>query len=347
MKKIFVLGVILGFAVSVPGAPRFTLNVADKDSLATAGDFVHTEITPAGQKIATKFYALLNDVDLKKKSKELKNIARECSAFDSSQIANRESIAMGYLAEQLSVPEKQRKFAHPLEKAYFEFFTENNCSRLKTYLIAQYKLSGYESMDPEQLMNSLNLYQNALIYNSPYRTRWEPVAQILKLCALKKGEAVIDYGCRQGYYSQLFRNAVGDSGMVYSLDNDRGHIDFLQKFIVQNDIPNMLATKSTDASMGLVSNKADVIFINQMYHFIYIYAPRVQQRQLLLSMRKTLRKGGRLIIIDNNPVKGISGYSLHPDLIIGQLKYYDFELKKKQQLTSSVYFLEFVNNKEK
>ena len=77
MKKIFVLGVILGFAVSVPGAPRFTLNVADKDSLATAGDFVHTEITPAGQKIATKFYALLNEVDLKKKSKEMSSDLQE------------------------------------------------------------------------------------------------------------------------------------------------------------------------------------------------------------------------------------------------------------------------------
>ena len=63
-------------------------------------------------------------------------------------------------------------------------------------------------------------------------------------------------------------------------------------------------------------------------------------------MKKTLRKGGRLIVIDNNPIKGIAGYSLHADLVVAQLKYYDFQLKKKLQLTPSVYFLEFINQKE-
>ena len=31
--------------------------------------------------------------------------------------------------------------------------------------MAQYKLAGYEGMDPEKLMMNLNLYQNALIHN--------------------------------------------------------------------------------------------------------------------------------------------------------------------------------------
>lgn len=346
MKLFTILAAILLVCCLYGMSKNTVIEVKNRDSLATAGDFVHTEITPAGQKIAEKFFALLNENLPQKNATEFLKIAKECASFNVAQIANRETLAMGWLAEQLAIPKNKRKFAHELEAAYFMFFTENNYARLKTYLIAQYKLSGYETMDPEQLMNNLNLLQNALIYNSPYRTKWEPVAKILELCALKKGDAVVDYGCRQGYYSQLFRSIVGPNGMVYCLDNDRGHIDFLQKFIVQNDIPNMLATKSTDASLGLVSNKADVIFINQMYHFIYIYAPRDQQRKLLLSMRKTLRKGGRLIVIGNNPLKGISGYSLHSDLIIAQLKYYDFEFKKKIQLTPAVYFLEFVNNKK-
>ena len=322
------------------------LEVKNQDSLATAGDFVHTEITPAGQKLAVKLFALLNESNTPDRAGKLLEIAKECAKFSGSQIANRETLAMGWLAEQLALPANKRKFSNELEASYFIFFTENNCSRLKTYLIAQYKLTGYETMDPELLMQNLNLLQNALIYNSPYRTKWEPVAKILELCNLKTGEAVVDYGCRQGYYAQLFRTAVGKNGMVYCLDNDQGHIDFLQKFIVMYDIPNMLATKSSDASLGLVSNKADVIFINQMSHFIYIYAPRDQQRKLLLNMKKTLRKGGRLIVIGNNPIKNIAGYSLHSDLIVAQLKHYDFELKRELQLTPAVYFLEFVNMKE-
>ena len=346
MKRLIVFIVAILTWNSSAQDKSIILEVKNRDSLATAGDFVHTEITPAGQKIAVKLFAILNSGDYTDKTTAFIEIAKECAKFDATQIANRETLAMGWIVEQLASPADKRKFAHELEAAYFTFFTENNCSRLKNYLIAQYKLTGYETMDPELLMNNLNLLQNALIYNSPYRTKWEPVSTILELCALKPGDAVIDYGCRQGYYSQLFRSFVGENGMVYCLDNDRGHIDFLQKFIVQYDIPNMLATRSTDASLGMVSNKADVIFINQMYHFVYIYAPRDQQRKLLNSMRKTLRKGGRLIVIGNNPIKGISGYSLHSDLIIAQLKYYDFEFKKKIQLTPAVYFLEFNNNKK-
>ena len=346
MKLLILLFTVI-FTFGVYGKNKVTvLEVKNQDSLATAGDFVHTEITPAGQKIAVKFFSLLNESDPKKKNAGLLEISNECAKFNGTQIANREILAMGWLAGQLAIPANRRNFSNEMEAAYFSFFTENNCSRMKTYLTAQYKLAGYETMDPELMMNNLNLLQNAMIYNSPYRIKWEPVAKILELCALRKGDAVVDYGCRQGYYSQRFRKIVGDTGIVYCLDNDRGHIDFLQKFIVQHDIPNMLATKSTDASLGIVSNKADVIFINQMYHFIYIYAPRDQQRKLLLSMKKTLRKGGRLIVIDNNPIKGIAGYSLHADLVVAQLKYYDFQLKKKLQLTPSVYFLEFINQKE-
>ena len=347
MKKMILFAAALLTAGAYAAPQTTVLTVANRDSLATAGDFVHTEITPAGQKVATEFYKIISENEIAKNAAGLQKLARECEKFSGGQIANRETIAMGWLARQLACKPEQRKFAHELEEAYFRFFTENNCDKLKTYLIAQYKLAGYETMEPEKLMNNLNLLQNALIYNSPLRPRWEPVARILELCNIKSGDSIVDYGCRQGYYSQLFREKVGSRGMVFSLDNDRGHIDFLQKFIVQYDIPNMLATKSTDASLGMVSNKADVIFINQMYHFIYIYAPRNEQRQLLTSMRKTLRKGGRLIVIGNNPIKGIAGYSLHPDLVIAQLKYYDFELKKQLQLSPAVYFLEFVNNKEK
>ena len=342
LRGIFTVAAVTVLPFAAQAGDVTKLIIRNQDSLATAGDFVHTEITPAGKKIAVRLHELLSEPKLN--TGELKKLAAQCAEFSPAKIANREMIALGWILETM-VSGAKPKFKNDLEEAYFIFFTENKCSRLKTYLLAQYKLSGYETMEPEQLMQNLNLFQNALIYNSPYREKWEPVDQILKLVAVKPGESVIDYGCRQGYYSIRFRDLVGKNGMVYCLDNDRGHIDFLQKFIVQYDIPNMLATKSSDGNIGLVSNKADVIFINQMYHFIYIYAPRVQQKQLLNSMKKTLRNGGRLIILDNNPVKGVSGYTLDPRLIEAQLSFYGFKLSRHIQLTPYVYYLEFINRK--
>ena len=326
-------------------AQAATLEITSRDSLATAGDFVHTELTPAGQNIASNLYALLGEPDSPSRRAACAALAQQAAKFDPDKLANRETIALGWLAGKIAEDPKARKFDGHLEEAYWEYFSNENFNGLKTYLMAQYKLPGYEGMDPEKLMMNLNLYQNALIHNSPFRTKWEPVDEILKLVALKPGDAVIDYGCRQGFYADRFRRIVGDRGMVYCLDNDRGHIDFLQKYIVDYDLPNMLATKSTDGNLGLTSNRADVLFINQMYHFVYIYAPRQEQRKLLNSIKKVLRPGGRVIVLDNSPVKGVSGYSLDPRLIVNQLGAYGFELVNRRQLTPGVYYLEFVNRK--
>ena len=332
-------GAICGAASAVP------LEIDTKDSLATAGDFVHTELTPAGQNIASNLYSLLSEPDSPNRRAACAALAAKAAAFDPDKLANRETIALGWLLGKMAEDPSARKFAGHLEEAYWDYFARDDFNGLKTYLMAQYKLPGYEGMDPEKLMMNLNLYQNALIHNSPFRSRWEPVDEIMRLVALKPGDAVIDYGCRQGFYADRFRQIVGDRGMVYCLDNDRGHIDFLQKYIVDYDFPNMLATKSSDGDLGLTSNRADVLFINQMYHFVYIYAPRQEQRKLLNSVKKVLRPNGRLIVLDNNPVKGVSGYSLDSRLIVNQLGAYGFEQTVKRQLTPGVYYMEFVNRK--
>lgn len=321
------------------------LAIETKDSLATAGDFVHTEMTPAGQEIAEALYAVVSSPDSPERRAKSAELAARAGAFDPSKLANRETIALGWFAERLAAGPEELKFDDSLQQAYWEFFACDNFNGLKTYLLAQYKLPGYEGMDPEKLMMNLNLYQNALVHNSPKRTLWEPVDDIVRLAALKEGDDVIDYGCRQGFYADRFRRIVGDKGMVYCLDNDRGHIDFLQKYIVAQDFPNMLATKSTDGDLGLTSNKADVLFVNQMYHFVYIYMTRENQRKLLNSFKRVLRPGGRLIVLDNSPVKGVSGYSLDSRLVVNQLGAYGFELRKQLQLTPGVYCLEFTNAK--
>ena len=340
--KAFVAAVAAFSYVAASGAP---LEITSRESLATAGDFVHTELTPAGQNIASNLYALLGEEDTPARRAACAALAKRAAAFDPDKLANRETLALGWLLGKMAEDPAARTFAGHLEEAYWRYFADEGFNGLKTYLLAQYKLPGYEGMDPEKLMMNLNLYQNALIHNSPFRAKWEPVDRILELVALKPGEAVIDYGCRQGFYADRFRRIVGDRGMVYCLDNDRGHIDFLQRYIVDYDLPNMLATKSSDGDLGLTSNRADVMFINQMYHFVYIYAPRQEQRKLLNSVKKVLRPGGRLIVLDNNPVKGVSGYSLDPRLVVNQLGAYGFELVRQLQLTPGVYFLEFANRK--
>ena len=50
-------------AITCAAAAAAPLEITSKDSLATAGDFVHTELTPAGQNIASNLFALLSEPD--------------------------------------------------------------------------------------------------------------------------------------------------------------------------------------------------------------------------------------------------------------------------------------------
>ena len=151
-------GAICGAASAVP------LEIDTKDSLATAGDFVHTELTPAGQNIASNLYSLLSEPDSPNRRAACAALAAKASAFDPDKLANRETIALGWLLGKMAEDPSARKFAGLLEEAYWDYFARDDFNGLKTYLMAQYKLPGYEGMDPEKLMMNLNLYQNALMY---------------------------------------------------------------------------------------------------------------------------------------------------------------------------------------
>ena len=159
-------GAICGAASAVP------LEIDTKDSLATAGDFVHTELTPAGQNIASNLYSLLSEPDSPNRRAACAALAAKATAFDPDKLANRETIALGWLLGKMAEDPSARKFAGHLEEAYWDYFARDDFNGLKTYLMAQYKLPGYEGMDPEKLMMNLNLYQNALIHNSPFRAKW-------------------------------------------------------------------------------------------------------------------------------------------------------------------------------
>ena len=101
------LAVLAGRAAAAAVVPP----VEGRDSLATAGDFVHTELTPAGQGIASNLYALLERPDGPERRAVCAALAARAAAFDPDRLANRETIALGWLLERMSEEPAARKFA--------------------------------------------------------------------------------------------------------------------------------------------------------------------------------------------------------------------------------------------
>ena len=322
--------------------------VNSRNSLVTAGEFVHTEITPAGREIAKELYDSLEVSDLMQRKTIQEAILKKCKTWLDEHSVNRELLALSWLLEHMLKSQDRSAptyFSNPLEKAYYAFFTDNDCKRLKEYILYKYQLEGYDEQDPERMMRELNLLQRALILNSPMRPKWEPVDKIISELNLHQGIKMAEAGCGQGFYTYRLSHLVGKEGIVYALDNDRGQIDFLQDFINGEDIENVQATRSTDESVMLTSNRVELFFYNQLYHLVYMYLPRQPRFKLIESLRKAIRPNGRLVIVDRYPKSDTIGYSVDPRLIIGQLEFFGFKLIRQAELGQELYLLEFENIK--
>ena len=321
--------------------------VNSRNSLVTAGDFVHTEITPAGREMAKELYATLQISDLVQRRKQQEALFEKCKVWLNEHKDNKEVLALSWFLEIMLKDRETAaaSFKNPLEKAYYAFFMDSDCKKLKEYIQFKHQLKGYDDQDPEKMMRDLNMLQNALIFNSPTRVKWEPVDKIISELHLRPGLKMAEAGCGQGFYTYKFSKLVGDDGMVYALDNDRGQIDFLQDFINREDIGNIQATRSTDDSVMLTSNRVELLFYNQLYHLVYMYLPRQPRFKLIESMRKAIRPKGRLVIVDRYPAANTIGYSLDPQLIIGQLEFFGFKFLRQAELGQELYLLEFENEK--
>ena len=156
---------------------------------------------------------------------------------------------------------------------------------------------------------------------------------------LKSGQKVIDIGSGSGYYSYRFSKIVGDRGKVYAVDIKEGHLDFLKEF---TNIKTVLS-KTDDIC---VKDKADYLFMCSLYHIIYGVFSEPDRSGFIESMKRAMKKDGRLIVVDNGPVASTllpyHGPYITRDLIIDQLAFYGFVLEKQEQIIPQRYMLTFI-----
>ncbi len=228
-----------------------------------------------------------------------------------------------------------------LTDMYLKFFSENNWERMKKYLYYKFDLeipndpncqndSNFEYRGKDFPIPTLNIWNEYLIFNNPNRYLWEHTYEMLEFCNIKKGDNVADIGCGPGFFTWEFSKAVGSEGKVYATEISKNSLSFLENFVEKYNIKNIetVVAKMNDAC--LEENSVDVVFMCSMYHAVYITDIEFVKDEFVASIHKALRKGGRLIIVDNNVTpEGVPSYygpGIKPELIIAQLGKYGFRL---------------------
>ena len=129
-----------------------------------------------------------------------------------------------------------------------------------------------------------------------YSSRKEVIAAL----QIEPGQSVADIGAGTGFYLWEFANAVGPSGHVYGVEISPRFLERLRGHVTKEKIANATIVTGTERSIQLADNSVDAVFICDTYHhFAY-------PRSTLASIRRALRTGGILTIVDFERIEGKS-----------------------------------------
>jgi ubiquinone/menaquinone biosynthesis C-methylase UbiE len=143
---------------------------------------------------------------------------------------------------------------------------------------------------------------------------------IVRTVGLRPGDAVADIGAGTGLFTQLFAEKVGPQGVVYAVDISSTFVKYIaeqsKKLGHEQIVKSVLNTQD---SVELPPASINVAFICDSYHHFE------HPEKMLDSIHRSLRPGGRLVIID---------FDLHQDSS-------DF-VKQRARAPKEVYYQEII-----
>jgi ubiquinone/menaquinone biosynthesis C-methylase UbiE len=123
---------------------------------------------------------------------------------------------------------------------------------------------------------------------------------IVAACKLKPGMTVGDIGAGTGLFTRRFANAVGDQGKVYAVDISPKFIQHIEKTCRDQGIKNVTGIVCKEDSVELPAQSIDLAFICDTYHHFEI------PFKTMASIRRALRPGGRVVLVDFKRIPGVS-----------------------------------------
>jgi arsenite methyltransferase len=131
----------------------------------------------------------------------------------------------------------------------------------------------------------------AMLENSQRDEEQKP-DEVIAALDLKEGETVADIGAGSGYFSFRFARKIGESGRVYAVDINSDMILHMNRRIRDLGLKNVVTVLSAPDDPLLADASIDDFFICNTWHHVQ------NQTQYLALMKKMLKPGGRVIMVD-------------------------------------------------
>lgn len=124
--------------------------------------------------------------------------------------------------------------------------------------------------------------------------------KIVEVAKAKPGMAVADVGAGTGLFTKLFARVVGADGKVYAVDIADNFLRHIERAAKKEQWGNVEPVRAAADSTNLPPDSVDLVFICDTYHHFEF------PQKTMASIRRALRPGGRVVVIDFHRIEGVS-----------------------------------------
>jgi ubiquinone/menaquinone biosynthesis C-methylase UbiE len=124
--------------------------------------------------------------------------------------------------------------------------------------------------------------------------------EIVAALELKPGMAVADVGAGTGLFTRLFAEKVGPKGKVYAVDIAEPFLKHIAAEAKKSGHQHVVTVLGAQDSTNLAAESVNLVFLSDVYHHLE------EPEKLLASIRRALRPGGRLVVVEFDRVEGKS-----------------------------------------
>jgi precorrin-6B methylase 2 len=163
---------------------------------------------------------------------------------------------------------------------------------------------------------------------------WGPTpqeeAKVLSVLGLAPGKTVAEIGAGDGRLSLRAARAVSPGGRAFATELGGSKLETLKRNAATEGVRNIEVIEAQTLTTGLAKGCCDAIFMRDVYHHL------TSPDEILADIRKALRPGGRLLIIDFEPRGGLStvdgvrenrrGHGIPMGVLVNELKAAGFEM---------------------